>query len=128
MVYEMKDAVKKVLKSQLEPTILKILTKNPSHGYEIIKILRKFGCYFGPSTVYPLLNSMEEKGLIRSEWRFEKGRPRKNYSITLKGIEYLRTYLKAEEIVRSELNNILAGQFHVLLPEEVEIKTSKYER
>lgn len=121
----MRDAVKKVLKSQLEPIVLKMLTKQPSHGYEIIKRIKKLGYYFGPSTIYPLLNNLEERGLIRSEWDIKNQRPRKVYSITPKGIGYLKTYLKAEGIVNSELNNILAEQFHVLLPEEIEVRTSK---
>jgi DNA-binding PadR family transcriptional regulator len=56
------------------------------HGYQIItKIRKNFGVYFGPSTVYPLLNTLEKKGLVKSEWNMNTERPRKVYSLTNDG-------------------------------------------
>ena len=56
------------------------------HGYQIItKIRKKFGVYFGPSTIYPLLNTLEKKGYVKSEWNTNFERPRKIYSLTSNG-------------------------------------------
>jgi DNA-binding PadR family transcriptional regulator len=56
------------------------------HGYQIItKIRKSFGVYFGPSTVYPLLSSLEKKGYVSSNWNMESQRPRKVYKLTSEG-------------------------------------------
>jgi DNA-binding PadR family transcriptional regulator len=60
------------------------------HGYQVISSLRKnFGVYFGPSTIYPLLSTLEKKGYITSKWDLEKGRPRKVYNLTPEGEDML---------------------------------------
>ena len=41
--------------------------------------------YFGPSTVYPLLGTLEKKGCIAGEWEMTSDRPRKIYSLTGEG-------------------------------------------
>jgi DNA-binding PadR family transcriptional regulator len=56
------------------------------HGYQIItKIRKSFGVYFGPSTIYPLLASLEKKGYVNSEWNMATERPRKIYKLTTEG-------------------------------------------
>jgi DNA-binding PadR family transcriptional regulator len=56
------------------------------HGYKIITSIRKnFGVYFGPSTIYPLLSELEEKGYLESRWDLDAERPRKIYSLTAEG-------------------------------------------
>jgi DNA-binding PadR family transcriptional regulator len=56
------------------------------HGYQVISKIRKsFGVYFGPSTVYPLLSSLEKKGYVSSDWNMESERPRKVYKLTSEG-------------------------------------------
>ena len=56
------------------------------HGYQIItKIRKSFGVYFGPSTIYPLLGTLEKKGFVKSEWNMNFDRPRKVYSLTNNG-------------------------------------------
>ena len=66
------------------------MMKEPTHGYKIIKSIRKkFGVYFGRSTIYPLLNSLEEKGRVQSRWDLNNERPKKMYSLTNEGIKLL---------------------------------------
>jgi DNA-binding PadR family transcriptional regulator len=56
------------------------------HGYQIITKIRKtFGVYFGPSTIYPLLGTLEKKGYVKSEWNMNNERPRKVYKLTNEG-------------------------------------------
>jgi DNA-binding PadR family transcriptional regulator len=75
-----------LMKGLLDLIILQFLSAEPMHGYQIItKIRKSFGVYFGPSTVYPLLNTLEKKGFVKSEWNMSFERPRKIYSLTSSG-------------------------------------------
>ncbi|MGD8544633.1 MAG: PadR family transcriptional regulator [Candidatus Bathyarchaeota archaeon] len=74
------------MKGLLDLIVLQYLNGESMHGYKIIKKIRKeFGVYFGPSTIYPLLNDLEEKGYVESNWDMESDRPRKVYSLTTEG-------------------------------------------
>ncbi len=76
----------KLMRGLLDLVILQFLKVNPMHGYQVITRIRKnFGVYFGPSTVYPLLGELEEKGYIKSQWDLNNERPRKVYSLTHDG-------------------------------------------
>jgi DNA-binding PadR family transcriptional regulator len=86
MVNVQKEVQVKLAKGLLDLIILQFLKTQPMHGYEIISKVRKtFGVYFGPSTVYPLLSSLEKKGYISSQWDMANERPRKVYSLTNEG-------------------------------------------
>jgi|WetSurMetagenome_2_1015567.scaffolds.fasta_scaffold198819_1 PadR family transcriptional regulator, regulatory protein PadR len=81
-----KEASNKLMKGLLDLIILQFLSTQPMHGYQVItKIRKNFGVYFGPSTVYPLLNTLEKKGLVSSVWNMNSDRPRKIYSLTNNG-------------------------------------------
>ena len=81
-----KEAETKLMKGLLDFIVLQFLGANPMHGYQVItKIRKSFGVYFGPSTIYPLLNSLEKKGYVKSEWNMNTERPRKIFSITKEG-------------------------------------------
>lgn len=76
----------KLAKGLLDLIVLHFLDSQPMHGYQIItKIRRSFGVYFGPSTVYPLLASLEKKGHVVSSWNMDSERPRKVYELTSQG-------------------------------------------
>jgi len=80
----------KLMRGLLDFVVLRFLGSHPMHGYQIITDLRRnFGVYFGPSTIYPLLSDLEEKGYIESCWDTENDRPRKVYSVTPQGSELL---------------------------------------
>ena len=51
----------------------------------ITTIRKSFGVYFGPSTIYPLLSTLEEKGYVKSKWNMDNERPRKVYELTKDG-------------------------------------------
>ena len=86
MKKKLREVQIKLMRGLLDLVILQFLKVEPMHGYSIItSIRRNFGVYFGPSTIYPLLGVMEEKGYIRSEWDLKTDRPRKVYTITPEG-------------------------------------------
>ena len=78
-----KEVSTKLTKGLLDLIILQLVSTQPMHGYEVItKIRKNFGVYFGPSTVYPLLNTLEKKGFVKSEWNMNSDRPKKIYKLT----------------------------------------------
>ena len=86
MRQKLREVQIKLMKGLLDLVVLQLLNVEPMHGYSIItSIRRNFGVYFGPSTIYPLLGVLEEKGYIKSEWNLTSDRPRKVYSLTPEG-------------------------------------------
>jgi len=76
----------KLTKGLLDMIILQYLEKESMHGYQVITQIRKgFGVYFGPSTIYPLLGTLEKKGYVKSTWNMQTERPRKVYELTNEG-------------------------------------------
>ena len=71
--------------------ILKIISRQPNYGYEIVKRVNEAADNFfvwQEGTIYPALRKLEKDGLLRSQWEhIEKGRKRKYYYITSKGRE-----------------------------------------
>ena len=87
---EMRKIDKQMTKGLLDIIVLSLLRSKSMHGYKIITSIRKnFGVYFGPSTVYPFLNNLEEEGLVKSQWDTTHDRPRKVFSLTPNGINLL---------------------------------------
>jgi PadR family transcriptional regulator, regulatory protein PadR len=81
-----KEASTKLMKGLLDLIILQFLSTEPMHGYQVItKIRKNFGVYFGPSTIYPLMGTLEKKGYVDSHWNMNFERPRKVYSLTKDG-------------------------------------------
>lgn len=89
--------------------ILWIISKEPIHGYGIMKKLDEFFTFenstckmnFNSSKIYPILSKMEDKGLIVGEWKVNENNKRvKYYSITDEGIELLNQ-------IQDNMNKIL---------------------
>ena len=86
MTNPQKEVQVKLMKGLLDLIVLQFLNSQPMHGYQIItKIRKSFGVYFGPSTIYPLLNALEKKSYVSSEWNMNNERPRKEYRLTSEG-------------------------------------------
>jgi len=85
-----KQVQTKLAKGLLDLIILQFLKNQSMHGYQVItKIRKSFGVYFGPSTIYPLLASLEKKGQVSSLWNMNSERPRKVYTLTSEGEKML---------------------------------------
>ncbi len=68
--------------------ILTILYEGPCHGYNILSRFRKrLGKDISPSLVYPFLQSLEEKGIVRYAVETRGARERKVYELTDEGKE-----------------------------------------
>ena len=81
-----KEVQTKLTKGLMDMIVLQLLKNEPMHGYQIItSIRRSFGVYLGPSTVYPMLGTLEKKGYVKSAWNMNSERPRKVYTLTTEG-------------------------------------------
>ena len=78
-----------VLRGTLDLLILKTLALTPMHGWAIgqrIQQISKDALQIGQGSLYPALQRLEERGLIRSEWRAtEQNRRAKFYALTASG-------------------------------------------
>lgn len=80
----------RIIKNILDLIILKLLNERPRWGYEInMEIKDRFRVYLSAGTLYPLLHSLEDKGLIVGVWNAGKGKGRRTYKITERGREFL---------------------------------------
>jgi len=68
--------------------ILRVVCKEPMHGYGIIKRLAELTrdlCVPTQGTVYPVLREFEKCGCVRSRTEVVRGRERRVYEATKKG-------------------------------------------
>ena len=101
-----KQVQTKLAKGLLDLIILQFLKTQSMQGYQVItKIRKSFGVYFGPSTIYPLLASMEKKGHLSSAWNMATDRPRKIYTITNDGQNMLNFTENSLKIMCKQLGS-----------------------
>ncbi len=90
---------KNLTKNLLDIITLELLETRPMHGYEIMVTIRKnYGVNFGPSTIYPILTTLEKKQYLKCTWNMTGERPRKIYELTTDGkalLDYTANSLKA---------------------------------
>jgi PadR family transcriptional regulator PadR len=71
------------------PLLLSILAKGESYGYEIIRQIKQHSggkLEWSEGMLYPVLNKLEQKGIVAAVWRKEEqGRERKYYQLTQDG-------------------------------------------
>lgn len=87
-----KDFGKKMLGHLFSTFMLWLISKEPLHGYELIKRIQdqKHLGAVGPAQVYPVLKGLTKSGLLAHEKAVQGKRVRKVYHITPKGREMLR--------------------------------------
>lgn len=75
----------------LAPSLLLLLAEAPGHGYELMERLRPLGFdWGGPGPIYRELRTIEDAGLISSDWFVGQSGPgRRVYAITPSGRESL---------------------------------------
>lgn len=85
----------RLVKDFLDILILQLVEAQPMWGYMIIKKTESlYGVKLRHGALYPMLNSLEARGFIRSRKQLEKGRVRKVYEITPEGEKVLDIYLE----------------------------------
>ncbi|MEM3731625.1 MAG: PadR family transcriptional regulator [Candidatus Bathyarchaeia archaeon] len=98
-----KQIVQRIIKNLLDIQILKLINTQPMWGYKIKKqIENQYGIKIRHGALYPLLNELERKGLLKSQQQRQNGRTRKTYTITEKGKTYIEAY---DSILKEQIQN-----------------------
>src|ERR671927_475422 len=86
--------------------LLLLLRNWSTHGYQLIQTITAMGLgVVDPATVYRTLRQLEREGYITSTWDpKESGAPRRIYTVTDAGQEYLRTWSRHLEQYQTALN------------------------
>lgn len=75
--------------SHIALLVLSLINEEPMYGYRIIKELdtrSQNHFQFKEGSLYPVLHQLEKDGLVKTEWRHQRGRPnRRYYTITAAG-------------------------------------------
>ena len=65
--------------------ILHHASKEPVFGVWLIQELSEHGYHVSPGTLYPILHTLEEEGLLKADAQVINGKVRKYYTLTAKG-------------------------------------------
>jgi PadR family transcriptional regulator PadR len=96
-----KEIVQHIVRNLLEIQLLRIIQGQPTWGYNIKKqVEADFNIKLRHGALYPALNGLERKGLVKSTMQPKDGRARKVYTITKDGRMYLQAYYS---VLRSQL-------------------------
>ena len=86
---------KSLVAASFKPFVLSVLAEGESYGYHIIQRIHSLSdgkLKWATSTLYPVLHSLENQGLLESNWRAVEDAPRrKYYRLTDKGLRALST-------------------------------------
>ncbi|HEY3934548.1 MAG TPA: PadR family transcriptional regulator [Gemmatimonadales bacterium] len=90
----MADFSQQILRGTLDLLILKAVSREPAHGYEIARwVEHATGAVLQleDGSLYPALYRLEERGFVTADWRLTADRRRaKYYTITAAGRRRLR--------------------------------------
>lgn len=98
-----------ILKGTLEACILQLIKNKDMYGYEITEQLSNYGLdIVAQGTIYPLLMKLEKENLVTSYLKESNfGPPRKYYSITKRGEEYIYLFKDVWSDISTTITEIL---------------------
>ena len=95
----------------LEYCILAILSREASYAPKIISELKAAEMIVVEGTLYPILTRQKNAGLLTYRWEESpQGPPRKYYSLTEKGLQYLRSLDEAWDELVGQIQVIRHGR------------------
>ena len=98
-------------KGMLEYCIMLLLHKEPAYASDIIQKLKEAQLIVVEGTLYPLLTRLKNDDLLSYEWvESTQGPPRKYYTLTEKGREYLTTLDEAWDELVGQIRIIRHGK------------------
>jgi len=85
--------VQRFSRNFLDILVLRLIHTESMWGYKIIKRTEGlFGIKLRHGAIYPLLNSLEANGFLRSKQEVHGRRKRKVYEITSRGTQFVNAY------------------------------------
>ena len=116
--------MKEAQKGYIRMGVLMLLSRKPSHGYEIMKEINSRTKGFWqptPGGVYPILRDLEKSRYIKGEWQTQRNRRLKVYKITKSGELILRRAV----IKQSEISNNIGTLFREFARDVLNIESSE---
>lgn len=99
-----KELVQRIIKNLLDIHLLRMVQAQPLWGYKIKKkVEANFQIKLRHGALYPMLNSLEQKGFLASQMQTKGGRTRKVYDITESGKEFLQSYYS---IIKDQIEDL----------------------
>lgn len=98
-----------IMRGTLEYCILLMLSRKTYYGYELLQELSKYPMIASTeSTIYPLLRRLQKDKYLQSNWQdsAEGLPPRKYYSLTKDGEEYLKAISKEWETLLNVISSL----------------------
>lgn len=94
-------------KGVLEYCVLSVIARGEIYSSDIIDILTQSKLLVAEGTLYPLLSRLKNSGLVSYKWvESTQGPPRKYFTITDLGLEYLTELDKTWSELIQTVNNI----------------------
>ena len=105
---------KELAKGSTAMLVLSVISKREMYGYQIIKtveLLSEDVFQMNEGTLYPILHSLEQNGMLTSFWSEgdETSRRRRYYRITQKGLKELEGYKAEWDAYSSAVAKVLGG-------------------
>ncbi|MHA1229980.1 MAG: PadR family transcriptional regulator [Candidatus Helarchaeota archaeon] len=100
---------KEMSKGYTKIITLTLLAIKEMHGYQLVELIREKTFRFlnpSPSTIYPILKSLEEKGFIKCKLENVDGRNRKIYSITKQGLDILNEIINRQKKIQESIRSL----------------------
>jgi PadR family transcriptional regulator, regulatory protein PadR len=114
------DRRTQLLRGALDTCLLALLTRTPTHAYDLVVLLETHGLPgIGYGTVYPLMGRLRRQGLVTE--RIEpspSGPPRKVFEVSADGRRALREWTAQWVETTSAITGLLASAGVVDNPEE----------
>jgi PadR family transcriptional regulator PadR len=105
---------KELLKGSTAIMVLSLLEKEDMYGYQIIKELTRTsnGVFnLKEGTLYPILHSLEQGGLVESYWEDTTNkRKRKYYRLTTAGRDALAVKTREWSLFRTAVDRVIGGE------------------
>jgi PadR family transcriptional regulator PadR len=103
----LENAAAQMRKGVLEFAILLVIAKRKTYANEIISRLKEARLTVVEGTVYPLLSRLKNAELLDYDWKESKsGPPRKYYTLTEKGRQFLKGCDEQWQNLEKAINNL----------------------
>jgi PadR family transcriptional regulator PadR len=94
----------------VEPSLLLLLRERSLHGYELLERIPELGAdgRVDIGNLYRLLRSLEDEGLVRSEWSADlPGPAKRTYELTAEGTRVLDKWAEALQRAEQTISSFL---------------------
>lgn len=103
----LENAAAQMRKGVLEFAILLVIAKRKIYANEIISVMKEAKLTVVEGTIYPLLSRLKNAELLDYDWEESKsGPPRKYYTLTIKGQQFLNGCEEQWSVLEKAITNL----------------------